>query len=158
MPAKTNSGRVAYKAAMRLTYRPAVESDLAQLYDIRFSVEENRSCDPAEIPVSRVLPVLKEGGSFLCLDGGWPVGFSMASFELGELFGLFLRPGYQGCGIGRRLLGLATEWMRHQGAAGMRLVTDPGTRAERLYLAAGWQATGRNEDTGEVLLELRLNP
>jgi GNAT superfamily N-acetyltransferase len=143
---------------MRLIYRPAVESDLAMLYDIRFSVQENRCYDPQEIPVSRVLPVLNEGGSFLCLDGNWPVGFSMASFELGELFGLFLRPGYQGCGIGRRLLALAVDWMSGQGAAGMHLVTDPGTRAERLYRAAGWQVTGRNEATGELLLELRLRP
>ena len=140
---------------MRLRYRPAIASDLALLYDIRFSVEENRSYDPAEIPVSRVLPVLQEGGSFLCLDGDWPVGFSMASFELSELFGLFLRPGYQGQGIGRRLLALAVDWMREKGARGMRLTTDPGTRAERLYRAAGWEATGVSE-TGELLLVLRL--
>jgi GNAT superfamily N-acetyltransferase len=149
---------LAYKAAMRLIYRPAVESDLAMLYDVRFSVEENRCYDPQEIPVSRVLPVLRERGSFLCLDGNWAVGFSMASSELGELFGLFLRPGYQGQGIGRRLLTLAVDWMRGQGAAGMRLITDPGTRAERLYRAAGWQVTGRSEATGELLLELSLRP
>jgi len=140
---------------MRLTYRPAIESDLPMLYDIRFSVEENRCFDPAEIPVARVLPVLREGGSFLCLDGDWPVGLSMASFEIGELFGLFLRPGYQGRGIGRRLLALAVDWMRHRGALGMRLLTDPGTRAERLYLANGWEAEGVAE-TGERLLVLRL--
>lgn len=140
---------------MQLTYRPAVESDLAALYDIRFSVEENRCYDPAEIPVSRVLPVLREGGSFVCLDDDWPVGFSMASFELAELFGLFLRSGYHGQGIGRRLLELAVDWMRAKGATGMRLTTDPGTRAERLYRAAGWEATGVS-DAGELLLVLRL--
>lgn len=142
----------------KLLFRPAVPADLPMLYDIRFSVEENREANTAVIPVSRVLPVLKEGGSFLCLDGDWPVGFAMASFELGELFGLFLRPGYQGQGLGRRLLELAVGWMRDRGASGMRLVTDPGTRAERLYRAAGWQVTGRDEATGELLLELRLKP
>lgn len=141
---------------MQLSYRPAVECDLPILYEIRFSVEQNRCNDPGEIPVSRVLPVLKEGGSFLCLDGTWPVGFSMASLELGELFGLFLRPGYQGQGIGRELLRLAVDWMRGRGATAMHLVTDPGTRAERLYRAGGWQVTGRIEATGELLLELRL--
>ena len=142
---------------MQLTYRPAVESDMNMLYDIRFSVEENRCYDPAEIPVSRVLPVLREGGSFVCLDGDWPVGFSMASFEIGELFGLFLRPGYHRRGIGRRLLELAVDWMRKKDAAGMRLLTDPGTRAESLYRAAGWEAEGMAE-TGELLLVLRLKP
>jgi len=140
---------------MRLTYRPAIESDLAALYDIRFTVEENRCYDPAEIPVGRVLPVLLEGGSFLCLDGDWPVGFSMASFEIGELFGLFLRPGYQGQGIGPRLLELAVDWMRGRGAPAIRLTTDPGTRAERLYRSKGWEAQGVAE-SGELLLVLRL--
>lgn len=142
---------------MRLTYRPAIESDMAMLYDIRFAVEENRCYDPAEIPVSRVLPVLLEGGSFVCLDGDWPVGFSMASYELGELFGLFLRPGYQRLGIGRRLLELAVDWMRAKRATAMRLTTDPGTRAEGIYRAAGWEAAGVSE-LGELLLVLRLKP
>lgn len=123
-----------------LRYRAAESADLEQLYDIRFSVLENREPDPTVIPAPRVLAVLAEGGSFLCECDARPVGFAMASASGREpnLFALFVRPGYEGRGFGRRLLAMAEDWLRQAGVREARLSTEPQTRAESFYRRAGW--------------------
>lgn len=140
-----------------LHYRAARLDDLDELYDIRFSVLENQEPDPTAIPTPRVTAVLEEGGSWLCESDGRPVGFTMASASGREpnLFALFIRPGYEGRGIGRRLLALAEDWLRAQGVREARLSTDPGTRADRFYAEAGWERGAVGPD-GEVRYSRRL--
>ena len=124
-----------------LLYRPATLADLDQLYDIRFSVLENQEPDPTAIPAPRVTAVLVEGGSFVCECEGRPVGFTMASASGREpnLFALFVRPGFEGRGIGRRLLAMAEGWLKAAGVREARLSTEPDTRADRFYAEAGWE-------------------
>jgi len=46
------------------------------------------------------------------------------------------------------------QWLWSRGLGRLCLLTEPGTRAERFYLAAGWQLLG-TLPSGEVLFELR---
>lgn len=140
-----------------LSFRAAVLEDLEQLYEIRFSVLENQEPDPTAIPAPRVRAVLEEGGSYVCECDGRPVGFTMASASGKEpnLFALFIRPGYEGRGIGRRLLAMAEAWLRSAGVREARLSTEPGTRADRFYAAAGWERGALGPD-GEVRYSRRL--
>jgi hypothetical protein len=45
------------------------------------------------------------------------------------------------------------DWMFAAGADEVWLGTDPGTRAERIYRAAGWRFAG-NEPNGEARYEM----
>ena len=45
------------------------------------------------------------------------------------------------------------SWLRSRGLERLWLTTEPGTRAESFYRAAGWRAAGRTRD-GQVRYEL----
>ena len=50
----------------------------------------------------------------------------------------------EGFGFGRRLYDTMLEWLFTSGAEQVWLSTEPGTRAERFYVAAQWQPCGRD--------------
>ncbi|MCW2921997.1 MAG: GCN5-related N-acetyltransferase [Thermoleophilia bacterium] len=73
----------------------------------------------------------------------------------GELYAIYLDPKAIGTGIGRELLGAATERLRAAGFAHAQLDVLPGNaRAIRVYEAAGWRASGAPWDVqhGEHVL------
>ena len=59
---------------------------------------------------------------------GKVVGFSMADRADASIFALFVLPGYEGRGLGSRLLDLAVDWLRANGAEKVWLTTGPRTR------------------------------
>ena len=69
---------------------------------------------------------------------------------------LFVSPEHERRGIGRSLLDELVRVFREERLVTVWLSTDPGTRAERFYLAAGWIATGFT-GSGERRFELRLD-
>jgi GNAT superfamily N-acetyltransferase len=85
--------------------------------------------------------------------GGEIVAFSMADRANASIFGLFVLPDCEGCGLGGRLLGLALQWLWAEGADRVWLTTGPGTRAQRFYERRGWVQVGE-EPSGDMRLEL----
>ncbi len=65
-------------------------------------------------------------------------------------------PEHEHHGYGRRLHDGMVSWLFSRGLAKLWLSTDPNTRAQRFYEAAGWQFTGMVA-SGEARYELR-NP
>ena len=59
-----------------------------------------------------------------------------------DIWALFVRPEYEGRGIGTALMTLVEAWMFEQGLEALTLSTAPGTRAERLYQRRGWEDGG----------------
>jgi GNAT superfamily N-acetyltransferase len=93
------------------------------------------------------------GKGWLCEVEGVAVGFSVASLGDASIWALFVRPEYEGRGVGTRLLQLATDWLFRMGASRINLSTDAHTRADRFYERQGWKR-GEIKPDGEVNYQL----
>lgn len=72
-----------------------------------------------------------------------------------SVWALFVAPEAEGQGGGRLLLAHLVAEARRADLARLTLATGPGTRAEHIYRAAGWQVAGTAPD-GSVHLALTL--
>jgi ribosomal protein S18 acetylase RimI-like enzyme len=86
--------------------------------------------------------------------GGRIAGFSAGDPRDGSIWALFVDPAQQGMGLGPALLDKACEDLKAQGHTILRLTTDPGTRAARLYERLGWT---RGEVSADGEIEFVLN-
>jgi GNAT superfamily N-acetyltransferase len=142
--------------AMNEAVRLARESDIAEIMELRLNVRENRLSDPSRVTSEDVLRFIREGEIWVWEEGGRILGFSAGDERDGSIFALFVRPQAEGRGIGRAVFQRACDSLRRAGHRAMFLTTDPGTRAERFYRAAGWRETGRNPQ-GEIVFSHRLD-
>ena len=71
------------------------------------------------------------------------------------MWALFVDPAYERRGVGRRLHDEMVAWLSSAGVPRISLTTDPDTRAERFYRAAGWRRVG-DAPNGEVRYERDL--
>jgi len=130
--------------------REACAADIAAMREIRAAVTENRLSDPERITVQMIEDYLSTlGKGWVCEQDGYVLGFSFAARKSQSIWALFVRPGYEGQGIGKQLLRLAADWLFANGAARVVLGTAPDTRADRFYLAQGWRR-GELLANGEV--------
>lgn len=138
-----------------LTYRPATVADIPSLAAIRAEVTENALTDPGRVTRAMYHDYLTDRGcGWVCEHRHQVVGFAIAALDQHMIWALFVRPEYEGRGIGSKLLEAAVDWLFEQGVDTISLSTDPNTRAEELYKARGWQR-GEHIANGEVLYRLR---
>ena len=139
-----------------MIFREASAKDIPALYEIRLSVTENVLSDPRKVTPEKYAAYLEGSGKgWLCEVNGDVVGFCIASLRDASIWALFVKPGYEGRGIGTRLLKLATGWLFELGASSISLSTEANTRADRLYKRQGWKR-GEIRPDGEVCY--RLDP
>lgn len=141
---------------MRL--RPATKHDAETLFDIRCSVRENHQsraelANPG-ITVASVAAMI-EGGDYVTTIAelqSWPVGFTMAQISEGYVFAAFVRPEFEGQGIGKALMDAAEQGLRGAGVKEVWLATgaDPELRAVGFYRHLGWSASGHLDD-GQIV-------
>jgi GNAT superfamily N-acetyltransferase len=131
--------------------RLARTGDVPRLVAVRAAVRENRLSDPASIAAADYVPYIAEAGCWVWEPDGAPAGFAALDFESATIWALFVAPEAEGQGGGRALLAALIAEARRRGLAELRLTTEPGSRAERIYRAAGWQATGESADGGIVM-------
>lgn len=137
-----------------MIFREAQIEDIPALSEIRLSVRENVLSDPRKVTPEICASYLSEAGKgWLCEVDGEAVGFSVASLRDASIWALFVKPEYEGRGIGTRLLNLATGWLWDMGAPSITLSTDPNTRADRVYESLGWKR-GELKPDGEVSYRL----
>ena len=137
-----------------MVFREANVADIPALSEIRLSVTENALSDPRKVTPEMYAAYLSVSGKgWLCEVAGQIVGFSVASLSDASIWALFVRPGYEGRGIGTRLLSLATGWLFEMGAPSITLSTGADTRAARMYESQGWQR-GEIKADGEVSYRL----
>lgn len=138
-----------------MIFREATVEDIPALSAIRLSVRENVLSDPLKVTREMYADYLSASGKgWLCEVEGEAAGFSVASLADASIWALFVRPGYEGRGIGGTLLRLAADWLFEMGAASVTLSTGAGTRADRFYEGLGWRR-GETGDDGEVRFVLR---
>lgn len=132
----------------------AGECDIEELHRVRSSVVENRLSDPTRVQPRHYRELLANGGRmWKATVDGRIVGFAAADFVRSNVWALFVEPGAERRGVGRRLHDEMLAWMFERGVERAWLTTDVGTRAERFYRAAGWRARGL-EPSGEMRFEL----
>jgi GNAT superfamily N-acetyltransferase len=131
--------------------RRAIESDIPRITEIRNNVRENKLIDPTRVTIEDVRWFISNPGIYVWEENGRVVGFSAADPRNGNIWALFMDQAYEGRGIGRALLKRACTVLTEAGLERMWLTTDPGTRAEAFYRAAGWQVVGHRGS--ELLFE-----
>jgi GNAT superfamily N-acetyltransferase len=147
-------GSIACDEGSSVVFREANAEDIPALSEIRLAVAENVLSDPSRVTPEMYAAYLGASGKgWLCESDGEVVGFSIASLRGASIWALFVKPGYEGRGIGTRLLGLATDWLFEMGAPSISLSTGADTRADRVYERRGW-VRGEVRPDGEVSYRL----
>ena len=139
----------------QLKVRVATLADIESMHRIRMAVQENRLRDPSRVQYDDYRRMLEtDGRGWVCEERGVLVGFSVADQVRRNIWALFVAPGHERRDIGRALLDAMVEWLFQVGSEPIWLTTEPGTRAERFYAAAGWRSIGA-EPNGEVRFEFQ---
>ena len=140
-------------------------ADLPAITIIRTSVRENH-LSVAEMTARGIteagIAAEMAGGNlrgWVALVGGVPAAFSYARRAEGTIFAMFVQPGFEGLGLGRRLMAAAEDWLFEEGVKEIWLTTDenPAIRAHGFYQRLGW-VTDRTVDAGEVTYWKRRAP
>ena len=124
--------------------RPATAEDVETLFEIRTSVRENHQSreELARIGVTSesVQEMLASNSrAWVAEVDDYPAAFLMANAEEATVFAMFVRPAYEGRGLGRALMERAESWLFDQGASEIWLTTgsDPRIRANGFYRRLG---------------------
>lgn len=133
--------------------RAARPDDIPAIQRVRRSVRENRLVSGV-ITDAEVLAMMQQHGrGWVVEEGGEVVGFAFGDARDGNIWALFVDPGHERCGHGRRLHDEMLRWLWSRGLARLWLSTTPGTRAEAFYRAAGWRDAGPAPH-GEIRFEI----
>lgn len=134
-------------------------ADIPAMSRIRLSVTENTLSNPAKVTQQMYQDYLDLlGRGWVCCNGKKIVGFAYASRDDASIWALFIQPGYEGRGIGRKLMGFAESWLFNIGAPAILLETGRGTRAERFYTEAGWIADAGTDQRNVTFRKLAPVP
>jgi GNAT superfamily N-acetyltransferase len=140
----------------RMHFRRATSADIDAIFVVRFAVKENVPSNPARVTREMCEDYLdKLGRGWVCEVEDRVVGFSYAALADHSIWALFVLPEFEGRGIGKHLLKLATDWLFAKGATQVVLSTQANTRADRFYREQGWER-GEMKDEVEVRFSLAL--
>lgn len=122
--------------------RPACAADVAAIFAIRTGVKENHlsqeQLTERGITPARILEMLALPTCIWVADvNDTPVGFTLIDSDEGSVFALFVRPEYEGLGLGKQLMDQA-EAVLFQYHAVLWLETDSHSRAAGFYQHRGW--------------------
>ena len=134
--------------------RKAEPRDIARLIEIRAAVRENRLQSRA-IGAADYRPYVEDGRCWVWEEAGAVLGFAALDADAASVWALFVAPDAEGRGIGRALLDTLVAEAHARDLPALTLETMAGTRAERLYRAAGWMLSSRDAD-GNLTLNLSL--
>lgn len=137
-----------------MIFREATLADIPRLAEVRLSVKENRLSNPALITTDDYREyLLNRGKGWLCEIDTTVVGFAIVDLIDNNVWALFLQPGYEGKGIGKKLHDDMLDWYFAQTSKLIWLSTGTGTRAENFYKKAGWREGGY-QPNGEIRFEM----
>jgi GNAT superfamily N-acetyltransferase len=137
-----------------MIFREARVSDIAQIQAVRNSVEENVLSDRALVTDKDCENyLLNRGKGWVCEIDGRVVGFAIADLMDHNVWALFVQPGFDRKGIGKKLHDDMLDWYFSQTNSTIWLGTSPNTRAEKFYRKAGWKEVGTH-GKGEIKFEM----
>jgi GNAT superfamily N-acetyltransferase len=97
--------------------------------------------------------LLNRGKGWVCEIDGRIVGFAIVDLLDHNVWALFVLPGFDKKGIGKKLHDDMLDWYFSQTDLPIWLSTSPGTRAEKFYYKAGWKNVGMH-GKGEIKFEM----
>lgn len=134
--------------------REAGIEDISQMQIVRNAVKENRLSNPGLITDKDCEDYITRRGK------GWVyeinktiVGFAIVSVQDKNVWALFVQPGFDKKGIGKKLHDKMINWYFLKTSETVWLSTAPGTRAEIFYRKSGWKQTGVTS-AGEIRFEM----
>ena len=132
--------------------RQAIAGDIPSIQRVRHSVRENRlvSTTISDEQVREAIELTGRG--WVIESGGEVVAFAVGNAANGNIWALFVHPDHERRGYGRLLHDTMVEWLWSKGLARLWLTTEPHTRAQRFYEAAGWRRIGPTQ-SGELRYE-----
>ena len=134
--------------------RVAELKDIPQIQVVRNLVKENRLSDPNLVPDSDVEDYLfRRGKGWVCEIDNQVVGFAIADLVDNNIWALFVHPGFEKMGIGKKLHNEMMNWYFTKTSKTVWLGTAPDTRAEKFYREAGWKEVGVH-GKGEIKFEM----
>lgn len=137
-----------------MIFREARLTDIPQMQMVRNAVTENTLSDPALVSDEDVADyITRRGKGWVCEVDTIIIGFAIADLEDHNVWALFIQPGFDKKGIGRKLHDDMLDWYFQQTDITIWLGTGPGTRAEQFYRKAGWNETGIH-GKGEIKFEM----
>lgn len=135
-------------------FRLAQIEDIPQLHKIRIVVKENILPNPDLISANDYEDFLtRHGKGWLCENENQVLGFAIVDLKEHNVWALFVKPGHEGKGIGRRLHDEMLDWYFDQTKETIWLRTAAATRAEKFYRKAGWKESGIRPN-GEIRFEM----
>lgn len=139
-----------------MTFREAGTADITGMHVVRVAVLENRLSNPALItPADYEEFISRRGKGWVCEADNKIIGFAIADTLDNNVWALFIQPGYEGKGIGRKLHDMMIGWYFSQTVKTIWLGTAPGTRAEQFYRKAGWKESGMHGK--EIKFEMTID-
>lgn len=141
---------------MEKTTRVANQADIPAIFAIRTSVRENhlsleQLTEMGITPQTISQALLAAPCIWVAEVDGVAAGFSMADAEDGCVFAAFVRPEFEGLGLGRSLMARAEEFL-FQHHPTIWLETAENSRASGFYRTLGWQAVA-NLPEGDIRFE-----
>jgi len=139
---------------MHPVFREAAFDDIPRMTRIRLVVTENVLRDPSRITPQMYADFLeKDGRGWVALVDGEIVAFSYANRIDGSIWALFVDPRFEGQGLGKQLLSLATDWLFSLGFTRVILSTGTHTRAAQFYTRLGWRLASSGAGDSVFVLE-----
>ena len=90
-------------------------NDIRQIQVVRNAVKENRLSNPALVPDKDVEEYMtRRGKGWVCVVDDAVVGFSIVDMKDHNIWALFVHPGHEAKGIGKKLHGLMLNWYFEQ--------------------------------------------
>ena len=137
-----------------MTFREAQPADIPQIQIVRNSVKENTLSNPGLVTDKDCEEfITRRGKGWVCEIDDRIVGFAIADLQENNIWALFVQPGYEGKGIGKKLHDDMLDWYFIQTNKTVWLGTAPDTRAEQFYRKAGWEDRGLRPN-GEIKFEM----
>ncbi len=128
-----------------MTFREAEIADIRQIQIVRHSVTENVLSDPALVTDKDCEAYITvRGKGWVCETNNHIIGFAIADLKDHNVWALFLKPGYEGRGIGKQLHNIMLDWYFQQTRETIWLSTAFNTRAETFYRMQGWTEVGKH--------------
>ena len=126
-----------------MIFRQAQIEDIKQIQIVRNSVKENTLSNPFLVTEKDYREFLTErGNGWVCEIDNQIIGFAIVDLRDNNIWALFLKPEFEGKGIGTKLQNLMLDWYFEKGKENVWLGTSPNTRAEKFYTESGWVKNG----------------
>ena len=109
---------------------------------LRLAVRENILSDPTRITVADYIAALEDLGRTWVVESDGEIVAFATGYKAGSIWALFVHPDHEGRGHGKALHSTMVNWLWSLGLSRLWLTTAPGSRAERFYIAQGWQPCG----------------